>query len=270
MPKISKKVFLNWYVGSEEHILTKVKPIFNAFDLDKSGTIGRAEIRKLLKTLEPRVADDAITDMLRMGNAEEITYEEFADWYVHSMAYFQRQSPSQLKIEEDSGGACEALSPPRGEGACAWATYLIVLPIVAVLTLTVPDVRRPGYGKWCYASFVLSTAWIGVFSYFMVDWIEILGGTIGVPSVVMGYTVLAAGSSVPDLLSSVIVARMGEADMALSNSVGGNIFDILVALPLPWLIFTLWPSTPDTIVVSLAQRKHLFIIEQQSFHSSFS
>ena len=57
---------------------------------------------------------------------------------------------------------------------------------------------------------------------------------------VMGLTVLAAGTSVPDLLSSVIVARMGaEGDMAVSSYIGSNIFDILVGLPLPWLIFAL-------------------------------
>merc|ERR1711935_419144 len=49
---------------------------------------------------------------------------------------------------------------------------------------------------------------------------------------------LAAGTSVPDLLTSVIVARMGEGDMALSSSIGSNIFDILVGLPIPWIAFT--------------------------------
>merc|ERR1712127_1032480 len=97
---------------------------------------------------------------------------------------------------------------------------------------------------------VLSIVWIGLFSFFMVDWIEILGNTIGVPSVVMGYTVLAAGTSVPDLISSVIVARMGEGDMAVSSSIGSNIFDILVGLPLPWILFTAWPTKPDTVKIN--------------------
>ena len=39
-----------------------------------------------------------------------------------------------------------------------------------------------------------------------------------------------------DLLSSVIVARQGHGDMAVSSSIGSNIFDILVGLPIPWLI----------------------------------
>ena len=84
----------------------------------------------------------------------------------------------------------------------------------------------------------------------MVWWAEIFGNTIGIPSVVMGYTVLAAGTSVPDLLSSVIVARMGEGDMAVSSSIGSNIFDILVGLPLPWLVFTLWYQ--EAVVVSFS------------------
>merc|ERR1711862_343366 len=84
---------------------------------------------------------------------------------------------------------------------------------------------------------ILSIVWIGIFSYFMVDWAEILGNTMGIPSVVMGYTFLAAGTSVPDLLSSVIVARMGEGDMAVSSSIGSNIFDICFGLPIPWLLY---------------------------------
>ena len=55
----------------------------------------------------------------------------------------------------------------------------------------------------------------------------------------MGLTFLAAGTSIPDLLSSVIVARQGLGDMAVSSSIGSNIFDVLVGLPVPWLIYTL-------------------------------
>ena len=53
----------------------------------------------------------------------------------------------------------------------------------------------------------------------------------------MGLTFLAAGTSIPDLLTSVIVARAGEGDMAVSSSIGSNIFDVLVGLPFPWLLF---------------------------------
>ena len=45
---------------------------------------------------------------------------------------------------------------------------------------------------------------------------------------IMGLTFLAAGTSIPDLITSVIVARKGFGDMAVSSSVGSNIFDVTV------------------------------------------
>ena len=41
-------------------------------------------------------------------------------------------------------------------------------------------------------------------------------------------TLIAAGTSVPDLITSVIVARKGLGDMAVSSSIGSNLFDICV------------------------------------------
>merc|ERR1719321_1890934 len=64
----------------------------------------------------------------------------------------------------------------------------------------------------------------------------ILGEVCYIPPVVMGYTLLAAGTSIPDAVSSVAVAKMGEGDMAVSSSIGSNIFDILVGLPVPWMV----------------------------------
>ena len=46
----------------------------------------------------------------------------------------------------------------------------------------------------------------------------------------MGLTLIAAGTSVPDLITSVIVARKGLGDMAVSSSLGSNLFDICVGL----------------------------------------
>ena len=51
---------------------------------------------------------------------------------------------------------------------------------------------------------------------------------LGIPATVMGLTFLAAGTSVPDLITSVIVAKQGHGDMAVSSSIGSNIFDVCV------------------------------------------
>jgi len=73
----------------------------------------------------------------------------------------------------------------------------------------------------------------------MVWWATRTGETFGIPPEVMGLTFLAAGTSIPDLITSVIVARKGFGDMAVSSSVGSNIFDVTVGLPLPWFLYSL-------------------------------
>merc|ERR1712037_227170 len=74
------------------------------------------------------------------------------------------------------------------------------------------------------------------YSYLMVWWATVAGKVIGIPDTVMGLTFLAAGTSVPDLITSVLVAKQGKGDMAVSSSIGSNIFDVTVGLPVPWLL----------------------------------
>ncbi|XP_041535678.1 sodium/potassium/calcium exchanger 1 isoform X3 [Microtus oregoni] len=119
------------------------------------------------------------------------------------------------------------------------AIYLFLLPIVFPLWLTVPDVRRQESRKFFVLTFLGSIIWIAMFSYLMVWWAHQVGETIGISEEIMGLTILAAGTSIPDLITSVIVARKGLGDMAVSSSVGSNIFDITVGLPVPWLLFSL-------------------------------
>mmetsp|Transcript_8303 Transcript_8303/g.20431 ORF Transcript_8303/g.20431 Transcript_8303/m.20431 type:complete len:754 (+) Transcript_8303:277-2538(+) len=235
---ISRKEFTEWYCRSEERIIQSVRHVFDQIDVDNSDSIDKEELKTLLQTLDPHVTDEdvesALQEMYNHGDPNEITFDEFSAWYKGSML-FERQ---QQMIEEDIEGVWENISPPWDGSLRQWLWYLISLPLVLVLTITIPDVQRPGNGKWCVVSFFLSIAWIGGFSYYMVDWAEIVGNTFGIPDELMGLTVLAAGTSVPDLLSSVIVARRGQGDMAVSSSVGSNIFDILVGLPIPWIIYS--------------------------------
>lgn len=62
----------------------------------------------------------------------------------------------------------------------------------------------------------------------MVWWAKEISVTMGIDDEIMGLTVLAAGTSIPDLITSVLVARKGYGDMAVSSSVGSNLFDITI------------------------------------------
>ncbi|XP_028971136.1 sodium/potassium/calcium exchanger 1 isoform X2 [Esox lucius] len=145
---------------------------------------------------------------------------------------------SSIEEEEDEDDTDKPLSLMWPDTRCKQANYLFLLPIVFPLWLTVPDVRNPMYKKFFVITFLGSILWIAVFSYLMVWWAHQVGETIGISEEVMGLTVLAAGTSIPDLITSVIVARKGLGDMAVSSSVGSNIFDITMGLPVPWLLWS--------------------------------
>ena len=114
--------------------------------------------------------------------------------------------------------------------------------------VTIPDCRRPVFAKLWPVTFICSIVWIAVLAYFMVWMTTDFGARNGVPDSIMGLTLLAAGTSIPDALSSVAVAKRGHGDMAVSSSIGSNIFDVLVGLPFPWLIKSLASAAPVAVV----------------------
>lgn len=73
----------------------------------------------------------------------------------------------------------------------------------------------------------------------MVVWTTKIGCILGIDDAILGLTILAIGTSTPDMLTSIYVAMDKNIDMAVTNALGSNIFDILVALGIPWFIWTL-------------------------------
>ncbi len=75
---------------------------------------------------------------------------------------------------------------------------------------------------------------------FGADWLVssamVFAKHFGVSELVIGLTVVAAGTSLPELATSVIAAIKGERDIAVGNVVGSNIFNILVVLGLSSLV----------------------------------
>ncbi len=97
------------------------------------------------------------------------------------------------------------------------------------------DIFFPNPKKY-YLSFFISVSMIAFFSWILVESAVRSSEILNVPSSIIALTVLAIGTSIPDTLSSVIVAKQGRGDMAISNAIGSNIFDILIGLGLPWSI----------------------------------
>ena len=77
---------------------------------------------------------------------------------------------------------------------------------------------------------------MGGASHLLVEASLSLGDMLGIDAVIMGFVVIAAGTSVPDTALSVISAKKGHYDAAVSNVFGSNIFDICICLSIPILL----------------------------------
>ncbi|XP_068600265.1 sodium/potassium/calcium exchanger 3 [Brachionichthys hirsutus] len=142
-------------------------------------------------------------------------------------------------------------SPLRIPGSFpARVKWVITWPLGLLLYCTVPNCILPRWHRWFMATFVASTLWIAIFSYLMVWMVTIISHTLDIPDYIMGITFLAAGTSVPDCMASLIVARQGMGDMAVSNSIGSNIFDILLGLGFPWALRTLMVDHGSAVFIN--------------------
>ncbi|MCV0411230.1 calcium/sodium antiporter [Nitrosopumilus sp.] len=73
-------------------------------------------------------------------------------------------------------------------------------------------------------------------SFLTVDNAVIIGASFGISELFMGLTVVAIGTSLPELITSVVAARKGHADLSVGNIIGSNIFNILAILGISSLI----------------------------------
>ncbi len=71
----------------------------------------------------------------------------------------------------------------------------------------------------------------------LVDAASSLAARWGVPSIVIGLTIVAFGTSAPELVVNVFAATTGSTDMVLGNVLGSNIFNVLGILGISALIY---------------------------------
>lgn len=108
-------------------------------------------------------------------------------------------------------------------------------------------------------------------SNFVVDSASALAKTIGVSERIIGLTIIALGTSLPELVTSVTATKKGEYDIAIGNVVGSNIFNIgmVIGLPVALLggIGTIVFSYVDLIVM-IATALMLFIFSRNDYKIS--
>ena len=102
----------------------------------------------------------------------------------------------------------------------------------------------------------------------VVDGAVVIARQLGVTETLIGLTIVACGTSLPELVTSIVAARKNELDMAVGNVVGSNIFNILLILgtaatisPIPFLrenmidIFVLLAFSIITWIFCVTQKR---------------
>ena len=67
-----------------------------------------------------------------------------------------------------------------------------------------------------------------------------------IPSIIIGLTIVAVGTSLPELVTSMVAAKKGESDLALGNVIGSNVFNIVFILGASAVVS---PMTVDVLAI---------------------
>lgn len=135
----------------------------------------------------------------------------------------------------------------QGEGLILIGLFVFVLAGMAWLSLQVdkndPLIAETNDEVPSNVSTGHAVIWIGVglimlplSANYMVDSAVFIARYFGLSDLVIGLTIIALGTSLPELAASIAGVMKGEDDLALGNIIGSNIFNLLAVLGMPGLL----------------------------------
>ena len=157
--------------------------------------------------------------------------------------------PSPMEFSPlDISASMMNLKPPepketpftKAVAALMRAGGVALVPLNLALKVTCPPCEHDGpHAKWYPVTFAMAFAWVAFLSTVISAVVSRWGDLLGVSPAFLGMYIIAVGAEIPDTIQSVTVARRGYGSMAVSNSTGSQIINILIGLGLPWLISTM-------------------------------
>ncbi|KDR16220.1 hypothetical protein L798_09637, partial [Zootermopsis nevadensis] len=156
-------------------------------------------------------------------------------WYLHGDFTVSNNITSD-DTEKSPKRKGRLMCPPAGSGLIEKVWNIFSWPVSLLVFISIPDCRKNHFRHLYPLTFIMCIVWIGTASYLNAWMMTTIGNTFGVPDSVMGLTMLAAGGSLPEAFSSIIMARKGMGAMGISSSVGANTLNILLCLAMPWFI----------------------------------
>ncbi|MFT4653600.1 MAG: cation:H+ antiporter [Kangiellaceae bacterium] len=153
----------------------------------------------------------------------------------------------------------------RIEGLILITLFVLVIAGMAVLSFTVDkndplnadkETEEPKNIATSTAVFwvVVGIILLPASAHFLVESAVDIAKHFGISDLVIGLTIIAIGTSLPELAASIAGVRKGEHDLALGNIIGSNIFNLLAVLAMPGLI------APGAIDPSAANRDSLVML----------
>ncbi len=125
--------------------------------------------------------------------------------YAYSLMRREEEKPEEEKPEPD-----EDVEKTKKVYETTWKTYAKVVVGIGLFVVAI---------KWC-----------------LVDGTIDLAKAIGYPAALLGYTLLAIATSLPETFTTLNAARRGMGDLAVTNITGSNNFNILMGLGVPAII----------------------------------
>ena len=159
----------------------------------------------------------------------------------------------------------------RGDGFVLLLVFLVfVYYLISIVRNKTEDEVEENLMKLPKAIFLTVVGITGIVlgSNFVVDSATYIAGALGVSERMIGLTIIAMGTSLPELVTSVIATKKGEYDIAIGNVVGSNIFNIGIVIGLPVLLFGTIPNVTYNIIdlaVMLASAALLFVFSYNDY-----
>jgi len=130
-----------------------------------------------------------------------------------------------------------------------------------------PD-EKPKYGVFlAIILFIVGLAGIIIGSDLVVECAQDIATSLKVSQRVISLTVIALGTSLPELTTTIVSSKKGEQDLLVGNIIGSNIFNICIVLGIPVAIYgTLTPGSFQIIdiIALVASSIALFIFSESS------
>jgi len=171
----------------------------------------------------------------------------------------------EAQAPEASEEPLDLLALPSTDPLWRKCLRILCYPNFILFTFTIPDVRAKSFfsieNKVTLAiiGLTMTIAYLAVISIAVVGAADKVGCLSGLTSEGVGLSIGSIGAALPNLFASVAVAKQGLGNMAISNAFGSCVFDVLIALGIPWVLQTTVVA-PGVPYVFMAEKLNLGVL----------